>query len=356
MQKLLITAAMIACVTLSAAASAHELDYQIYGVAHVSTDLQNNGADSSLFVSSNNTRFGIRGTYATDYELFTVVFQHENSADFNGERSGLSTRNSFAGLQGDWGRLIWGRHDTPFYSLGRTADLFGDCLGDARSVTGYFGYGWDLRMHSMLMYSTPQLADALKLHVQHVAEEGREDRMFLSASGVYQQGAVTIGLAYELHGKGWETAYSDSLYLADVGEAQDSGAFRAIAVYNAGGLKVAGLFQSISDVAGYDGASATTFGLGASYRLDSGVEPKAQVYVTDPNTDVDDDGATMVGVGLDYHLTKKSRLYLAYATMLNEDDAKFVPFRGGHGKNYGYGAAVSGESPYGISVGLIAGW
>ena len=348
----LLTLVLAACVLIAGPAAAHD-HYQVYGQVHLSTDLQNNGDESSLFVSSNTTRFGIRGKFKTDVEQFTVVFQYENAADFSGERSGLSTRNSYAGLMGDWGRLIWGRHDTPVYTLGRAVDLFDGRIGDLRNVTQYFGGGWDQRPHSMLMYSTPLMGDAFKVNAQYIAEEGREDAMFFSASGVYEQGSLLIGLGFESHGKGWEPAYTSEI--EDL-EPQDSTGLRAVARYRADGLTIGALFQSISNVGGFTDVSATTMGAGIAYKLESGFEPKAQVYMMDPNTDIDDNGAMMVAVGCDYHLTAKARLYLAYAMMMNEDNAGFSPFGGGHGKNFGYGAEEMGESPYGVSAGLQFTW
>ncbi len=345
--------AIVAATFLIAAGAAAQDHYQVYGQVHVSTDLQNNGDESSLFVSSNTTRFGIRGKFKTDVEQFTVVYQYENAADFSGERSGLSARNSYAGLTGDWGRLIWGRHDTPVYTLGRAADLFDGRIGDLRNVTAGFGAGWDMRPNSMIMYSTPKLSEAFTLNAQYIAEEGRDDAMFFSASGVYEQGNLLIGLGFESHGKGWEPAYASEDEDVDP---QDSTGLRAVVRYRADGLTIAGLFQSISNVGGFEDVSATTMGAGIAYKLESGLEPKVQVYMMDPNTDVDDNGAMMVAVGVDYHLTAKARLYLAYAMMANEDNAGFSPFGGGHGKSYGYGAEELGESPYGISAGLVFNW
>ncbi len=345
MRNLRIISAAIMTVLLVGTGMAQGLNYKWYGQAHVSTDMQSDGDESGLFVASNTTRFGVKGSYATDYEAFTVVFQYENNADFNGESVGLSTRNSFAGLQGDWGRLIWGRHDTPLYTLGRSVDFFDSRVGDLRNVTQYFGYGWDNRMRSMIMYSSPLLGESFKLHAQFVPDEGADDSMFFSAAGMYDKEGLMIGVGFETHGNAWE-AFTE-----------DSSAFRVAASYQADALKVAGLFQSVSNVAGVEDVSATTMGLGLSYMLDDAFEPKIQVYMMDPNTDVDDDGAMMLAVGVDYHLNKQARLYLAYAMMMNEDDARYVPFRGGHGKNIGYGPGLdSGESPYGLSVGLIACW
>ena len=357
MKKSMFLLSMVAAVTMLLAGSTlASMHYQFYGRAHLSTDLQNNGDESSLFVSSNSTRFGVKGKYETDYEAFTVVFQYESNANFNGEGNNtFSTRSSYAGLMGDWGRLIWGRHDTPLYTMGRSVDFFDSRIGELRNVTKYFGSGWDERPTSMIMYNTPLLGDAFKLNVQYVPEEGVDDSSFFSASGIYNKDGLMLGVGFETHGKALEDAYDDSDPDNILGES--STGLRAVASYKADAFKVAGLFQSLSNVFGLDDLSATTFGLGMSYRLDSGLEPKAQYYMLDyTNTGLDDFGASMLVVGVDLHLNKMATLYINYAMMMNEDHAGYVPFRGGHGKSYGYGAAELGESPYGVAVGLVANW
>jgi len=356
LKKSMFLLAMVAVVTMLVAGSAlASMHYQFYGRAHLSTDLQNNGDETSLFVSSNATRFGVKGKYETEYDAFTVVFQYESNANFNGEGDNtFSTRSSYAGLMGDWGRLIWGRHDTPLYTMGRSVDFFDSRIGELRNVTKYFGSGWDERPTSMIMYSTPLLGDAFKLNAQYVPEEGVDDSSLFSASGVYNKDGLMLGVGFEAHGKALEDAYDASDPDNILGES--STGLRAVASYKADAFRVAGLFQSLSNVGGFDGVSATTYGLGLSYKLDSGLEPKAQYYMMDPNTDVDDDGAGMLVVGMDLHLNKMATLYITYAMMMNEDNADHVPFRGAHGKSYGYGAAELGESPYGVSVGLIANW
>ena len=360
MKNLTLTAVVVLAMLLAGTAMAQKMDYKLYGQAHLSTDMQSDGDETGILVSSNQTRFGIRGSYETDVEAFTVVFQYENHADFNGEAMGLSTRNSFVGLQGDWGRLIWGRHDSPVYLLGRSVDFFDSRIGELRNVTQNFGQvGWDLRVPSMLMYSTPLLGDAFTVHAQYRPDEGMDDYDFLSTSAVYHQGGLMIGLGFEMHGKAWEAyEYYDEDEEMDVWvmPEESSSALRAVASYEAGDLTVAGLFQMINNVGGVKDVKAQTFGLGLSYKLEGGIEPKAQFYMMDPNTDMDDDGASMLVVGLDYHLNQQARLYLAYAMMMNEDGADYVPFFGGHGKQFSGMAAAPGDSPYGVSVGIIANW
>lgn len=352
----LIPSILVLIVLLAGTAMAGDMHYKVYGKAHVSTEMLNNGDESSIFVSSNSTRFGVKGKYETGSEYFTVVFQYESFADFSGEsNNALSTRNSYAGVMGEWGTIMWGRHDTPMKTLGRKVDLFGDRIGDARNATAYFGAGWDMRVTDMIMYKSPTLGEALSFYLQYVPEEGMDDATLFSASAYYKLEKFWIGAAFESHGAAWEPAYDPSDPENIVGESSTN--IRAAAQYMADGLTVSGLFQTISNVAGADGVSSTTFGGGVAYMLESGFEPKAQYYMFDPNTDQDDDGGAMLVVGCDYHLNDKALLYVTYAMMMNDDGAYTTPFRGGHKQNYVWNSTDAlGESPYGIAAGLIAKW
>ena len=356
MSKKLFTTVMVMAVLLAGVAMAGEMHYKVYGKAHVSTEMLNNGDESSIFVSSNSSRLGIKGAYETDVEALTVIFQIESAADFNGENANtLASRNSFAGVKGEWGQLIWGRHDTPMKTLGRKVDFFGDRVGDARNATAYFGDGWDQRPTDMIMYTTPLLGECVTVNAQYVPEEGylgEDSNTFFSANAIYNKDGIMVGAAFESHGEALE------------GGAESSTGIRAAAKYTADMFTVAGLFQSISNVGGIEDVSATTFGIGAEYRLENGFVPKAQYYMFDANTDIDDDAASMLTLGVDYKLNKMATLYVAYAMMMNEDNASYAPWGGGHKESFNYvgetasksgnTGAMMGESASGLAVGLIA--
>ncbi len=353
---------LVSALTLvSGVALAGDLTYQVYGVAHVSTDLQNNGDESEIFVSSNTSRVGFKGSLDTDNDLFTVIFQYESQADFNNngnEAATWSSRNSFAGLKGNWGKLIWGRYDTPYKSIGRSIELFPERIGDARNATSFDGL-WDRRENNMLMYATPALGEMIVVTGQFVPDQGVEDGELFSASAVYDKDAFMVGVAFENHGKALEEAYDDDPELAEA-----STGIRAVARFNGEKFGVVGLFQTISNAFGYKEISAQTIGLGANFLVSPVWDLKAQYYMTDPATPTGRDvGASQLTVGIDYILSAQARLYLAYATMMNQDNSNFFdPFHGGHGQSMALadtddpGSPDGGLSPYGVSVGLYIGW
>lgn len=343
MSKKLIVPVLLIMMAASAA-MAGEMEYTIYGVYHVSTDLQNNGDDSSLYVASNTTRVGIKGYMPTDVEWLTVIWQFENQADFNNDIgvNGWSSRNSFAGVKGEWGKLIWGRYDSPIKSVGRMVEFFPERIGDARNATAYFGKGWDNRYNRMFMYNTPKLGELFDIRVQVRPSNGTEKSAVISGAVFFEKDAFKVAAAYESKGKGMHHAVPDS--------AENSGGFRVSAKYGAERWGLGGLYQGLTNVNGVKDMSAMTWGVGGHFLATPMWDLKAQFYMFDPNTDMDNDASTMIAVGVDYVLTQKTRLYLVYGSVSNEDLASADPFRGGHGARNAVGTA--GETPYGVSVGL----
>ncbi len=381
-KKMILCLMVLAAILMSGSAIAGELSAKVYGKAHVSTESLNNGQDSSIFMSSNSTRLGVKGKYATDVEAFTVIFQYESAADFNGEQGNtLSSRNSYAGLMGNWGKAIWGRHDSPVKTLGRKADFFGDRIGDARNVTRFdISYddeagpkGFDERFNNMIMYVTPKLADAITVALQYVPEEGKDSNMSVfSGSAVYHKNALMVGVGYESHGKGY-FGYDAADDSAENQAIETSGVVRGVAGWAGEKFAVKGLFQSVSNVGGMKEVSGTAWGLGASFNASSAWVLRGQYYMMDYSVDkpegAGDDwaeptdiGNGMFALGVDYVLNEQALIYLAYAASMNQDNAYNTPFRGGHGQDYRmeYGmdddgkVTRNGESPYGIALGLIA--
>ena len=270
----------------------------------------------------------------------------------------FSSRNSFAGVKGNWGRVIWGRYDTPLKTLGRKADFFGDRIGDARNAMSYYGSTWDWRLSDIAMYNSPTIADALTFALLYKPEEGRKDTAVFSGNAIWKAERFMIGAAYEIHGKALEARYQ-----TEPDSTETSSIVRIAAAYYGNAFKVAGQYQAVSKVDGYD-MSGVSWGLGVSYRANAW-EPKAQYYVVDPNTDADNDDGSLIAFAVDYHLNDMALLYVAYAMMSNGDMAdNWVATRGGHGQQFFYTDPYTdvttrvkpGETSSGIALGLIAKW
>jgi predicted porin len=348
-------------VMLAGVALAGDMHYKVYGVAHVSTELIDNGADSSIFVSSNTTRIGIKGEYETDVEQLTVVFKYESNANFNGESTNLlSTRDSWAGVKGDWGMLVWGRRSTPFKYVGyRAVNIFQERLGDYRNATAYWGAGganWDDRVPDSIIYTSPKLGEMVIIDLQYVPEEGMDDSTFFSGSAVYDKDGIYFGVAYDTHGAAREPAYED----IGPDDAESSNGFRVAGRYTTGPLRVGALFQTISNVGGYENSDVTVFGGSVQYAATPEWLLKGHYFVMDPDMgDAEDIGANLVSIGVDYVLNEMASLYVSYSMMLNQDNAYYALYRGGHGQAYdwtGDDGEQFGENQTGLAVGMYAKW
>lgn len=111
----------------------------LYGNAHLSLDWGSNGLQHITQVSSNESFLGVRGGRSLGDSGISVLFQIETLAEISGTptaASGLSSRNSFVGFGGAWGRLGIGKFDTPYKRATAPLDPFFATLGDYNSIMG----------------------------------------------------------------------------------------------------------------------------------------------------------------------------------------------------------------------------
>ena len=122
-----------------------------------------------------------------------------------------------AGLQGDWGLFLMGRHDTPVMMSTARLDLFADTLAHDSQTPGFL----DLRTDNTLLYISPtlwggQLSGALvpaggatTLGVRDIRADGIADGWSLAA--VYAAGPFQASLGYQQFGRPlWQ--WQDGLY------------------------------------------------------------------------------------------------------------------------------------------------
>lgn len=350
-------------VLLAGAAMAGELTYKVYGVAHVSTDMIDNSEESSIFVASNSSRVGIKGMYETDVKELNVIFKYESWANFNDNEAGtnmFSTRDSWAGVKGNWGEITWGRRNTPFKMTGyRGVNIFKERIADYRNATAYWGAGgpnWDNRVDNSIYYSSPKLGESVVIDLQYIPEEGMEDATFFSGNATYEKDGIYVSAAFETHGAALEPAY------ADLGpdDAESSTGMRAAAHYKTDQFMIGALFQTISNVGGYDGYDLTAYGVAGQFVVDPQWIVKAHYLIADPDAEgMEDIGGGLMALGVDYVLNSKATLYAMYAMTMSDDNAYYTLGRGGHGQSYGFTGVEGeqfGEGQTAFSVGLHVLW
>lgn len=337
---IILVSAMVYLLSTAAVALGSEdgFKYDLYGVAHVSIDLLDNGQESSLFLSSNSSRIGLRGDSVINEKLKTV-WQVECDASLDQGGGEFASRNSYVGLSSDYGDLIGGRHDTAFEVLSDQLALFRDQLGDARNILGNQGANWNRRNNNVIAYRSPDV-HALKIFAIYSPEEEDPGTELISASVAYKTQGVFLTVAAEKHGKG----------LTSTGESETG--LRAGASYTHSAFKVTAMYELLNDVDGVSDVSSSAWGLGGAYSAGKHVF-KAQYYTTDGVDNVDDDSSGMIAVGYDYSIADSTKLYLAWASVSNDAAAAASMSSAGRGNGV---VPLAGDDPSGVSGGLVYGF
>ncbi|HER34438.1 MAG: porin [Halothiobacillaceae bacterium] len=340
MKKNIIALAVAAAIAAPAAAVA---DTTLYGKIHASYDFFGgdtaDNADYSL--ASNSSRIGIKGKEAISDNL-SLIYQWENELDWGGTKdAGLKssdTRNTYVGFAGGWGTMYVGAHDTPFKEVRGKYDLFGDTVGDARSIlrgraVETTGNNWDQRYNNTLAYVTPDMGGfQAKLSYISDTEDLNNETDAYSASAGYEIGGFGIIAGYEQHNRE-EVA----------GEEDDQSSYRVAAQYKFAGFKVMGLYQGVENVnyltesqaraAGTLGGDMDMYGAGAAYSFGKSTI-KAHYFTASDVDSMDDTGAELWAIGYDYKLSKQTKVYAAFANMSNDSAiAEYaVGYKTGHGQ------------------------
>ena len=308
----------------------------IYGRAHLSLDQLDNGYDSGRNISSNSSRFGIKGAHQVQENL-KVLLQIESLIRLDEGSGDWASRNSFIGLQGDFGLVRAGFFDTPLKNVRSRTDLFADQVGDACNIVRGGGVDLDRRFRNGLHYQSPAIANlTLDLHYSThdrtgSSSDNKDDA--ISSSVTYDNKTLMLILAYERRNQLANSALSG---------------IRAGASYRLNEQWRLNAFWQSSD--NFTGGDRTAYGVGAAYRLSEAYSIKAQLYQAS-SADSDDSGATMLALGLDRRFGRNLTLYGALAMTNNQQNASFnVSAGGGHGKSL---TIDPGQDPYALSLGLI---
>jgi predicted porin len=136
----------------------------LYGFVDLSADVGNDGKHSVKQVSSNLSYLGVRGSKDLGSTGLTAIFQIETLANISGtptETGGLASRNSFAGLAGNFGKFMLGKTDTPYKRATAAMDPFASSVGDYNTIMGNTGGDlraeFDARLPHSIFYDSPKL-------------------------------------------------------------------------------------------------------------------------------------------------------------------------------------------------------
>ena len=154
-------------------------EVQLYGHADVSFDYVDNGLANRFGavgnngwlaqLSSNLSNFGVRGSRRLGPYL-TGVFQIETEVSFSATpgptsdaqvKQGVGSRDTYVGVQGNWGAIKLGKEDAPYKRTVARMDPFINSIGDSRSIMGNSGGDnraeFKTRVPHALWYESPKI-------------------------------------------------------------------------------------------------------------------------------------------------------------------------------------------------------
>ncbi|MFN3594100.1 MAG: porin [Thiobacillaceae bacterium] len=329
-----------------------------FSLDYLDADSPTNGGNWNVSSNSSNIYFkgaedlggGLKGIWQIQ-TYFDAGATGNADGSFGATANGVGSGNTYVGLSGGFGTVLLGKHEAPAKLIGRSVDLFGDQIGDNRNLvassvgsnSGVTTAGFDLRPNNVIAYASPNFSGftAMLAYVTNTGAGAATDSTVdaWSANVKYDNGPLMVGLGYQLH----------NLSEAIPG-AGDENIWRLAVSYKIGDLRLVGLYQKEDDLnySGGNNGDRSTWGLGAAYKMGP-ITLKGQYYNTDDIGNTNNTGADMWALGVDYELSKRTKVQFAYATTDNDNQSRYSAFGGGHGDNPG---TVAGGSPSGFSVGV----
>ena len=324
-RKLLAAAVAAACASPALAQVPAEI--QVYGrvnvsVEHITIKNSTNTAlpnDSTNELVDNSSRIGFRGNKDLGGGL-KAIWQVESRVKLDdGAGSTFSSRDSFAGLQGDFGTIRGGRSIGPvYYATYDYISMHNHDTGtssDALLAPAIFGNAGF--MNNLLWYTSPKLGGGFKADVAYsfgptstgeARAAGLTDQpSYLGLVGAYDQGPLHLALSY---------ANTKNTSAISAGTGNNDMAYTFGGSYDFKSFVLGALVEkSESDVAG-GGSNDRTY-----WRV-SGMLPvgKHEFHLNYgmAGETTTDDGAKQYTLAYNYNITKETKVYVFYTTVDND--------------------------------------
>lgn len=285
MKKALLPLAIAAALPMSALA-----DVTVYGKANVSLQSTDEGGDRTTELVSNASRIGFKGKEDLGNGLKAIYkFEYETQID-DGDKSGqtFTQRNIYVGLEGGFGQVIAGKFDTPLKKAQKKVDLFNDLEGDIKSIITKS----DNRTSNNVQYTSPKSWGPIQAKVAYIASEDDNVDNGISSSVAFSDKDAGVYLA---------VAYDQDV------EKEGADVVRAVGQFKFSSLQLGVLWED-QDAGPSSLRDGDGWVVSAKLKASKEVALKAQYGQSDI---VKDDGKTW-SLGMDYKLSKKTKLYGFY--------------------------------------------
>lgn len=322
MKKSLIALAVLASV--AGAVQAQSSSVTVYGVADVIVNKISGGntltnttttLDSSGNYNQSGSRIGFKGSedigggLKANFQLESGILMDTGASAQSGLAFG---RQAWVGLEGNFGGIKLGRQNSAHYKAALNVDPFEDGYAGAITQTLKTGAAnpatahtsaFDVRVDNTLSYSTPSI-NGFNAEVQYSFGEDATDSKKsrnIGAGASYVNGPAAVRLGYEEKINSAATTTEKRTF---IGGTWNFGVAKAAAGYNLQTVKV--------DATGVKNTDKASWLIGVSAPVGPGTL-LASYTVGNDKTSADID-RTVLAVGYNYSLSKRTSLYASYAS------------------------------------------
>jgi predicted porin len=341
------------------------------------------GTQQPTLINDNQGLYLTKGMNALPAPILAGVrsaFQPKGGPAVNLERA-LFDRTAYVGLVTPGGAIMFGRMYTPGYEIFNKADVFesgmvGTWGGITGGTAGFTALGADIRSQESIQWRI-EVPSGVKASVMYGSKGsgylGRYNK-FWGAMASYTANGWDIGYGYN---RGTDQNGRRSLTTHTLGGSYSFGDFKVFAGYhdqenpNSVLLReyIAGwdaqIAPSLTALAGAATATAlrnnvfvpnitrntqvdaSSLQLGFHYKVGAGRVMASWAKQNDRTTSNSD--ATLMALGYDHFLSKRTDVYTAVAYIKNQNDGQYIPGTAGNPGGFG---ATPGKNTNGFMVGV----
>ncbi len=328
-------------------------DVNIYGAISASVETVKatgstnaaNDVKSIGRLSSNTSKLGFKGSDDLGNGMKALwQIEQEISVDDGGTRRGtFATRNSFVGVEGDFGRILLGNNDTVYKSIAKAGmvNTMVETIADICVPSAVYCRG-DARLQNSVHYYTKNYS-GFQAGASYGFDEARTtvggartNKARWSVAASYAVDGLSAGLGYDVQQQKNAVAGNTNL---------DQSFMKVSLGYKFDDTKLSLGYEHEKNEKSTGDLKQSAWTVGAEQKF--GPVAVGLVYATmGESKSGAKDGADQVTLGAIYDLSKRTQTYAYYSRITNEDAATRT--FGGAGLS-GVGA---GSNPTGLGVGM----
>jgi hypothetical protein len=176
-----------------------------------SISIDNNGTKSDI--ANNESKAGLKGSFLfSESSNLQFIYQIEYGFDpvdgkARGDDGTLKQRNTFIGLQSNFGTLFAGTHDSALKKSQLQVDLFNDVSADIKNI-----FHGENRLEEFIGFTTPKYKDSISATFNHIKNPLASGANFQSYSINYSGDKYQAAFAVDDDMKGFDSTRFSVLY------------------------------------------------------------------------------------------------------------------------------------------------